>query len=186
MMARAISIALHPFVMTGVLVGTAAAARQTPVEATRTVAVVALFTVAPLAILMTRQVTRGAWQHADASNRAERPILYGVGGAALGALIVYLMTRRPESFLIRGSLVTFGMLAVCAAATVWVKVSLHMAFATLTASALTLARSPVGYLIAALLPALIWSRLTLRRHSAPEVALGAAIGCAAGAVIHFL
>lgn len=186
MMARAISIVLHPFVMIGMLVGTAAIARQSAAEATRAVAVVAIFTVVPLLMLMTRQVKRGAWQNADASNRSERPVLYIVGATALSALIVYLLTVRPESFLLRGTLVTFAMLGLCAAATEWIKVSLHMAFATLTASALTLMRSPAGYLIALLLPALIWSRLTLKRHSAAEVAVGGAIGCAAGVVLHFL
>ena len=186
MMAQAISIVLHPFVMIGVLVGTAAAARQSTADATRAVAVVVMFTVVPLIILMVWQVKRGTWANADASNRAERPVLYGVAGAALATLTIYLRTLRSESFLAGGALVSLGMLAVCALATIWVKVSLHMAFATLAASALTLGRSPVGYVITLLLPALIWSRLTLKRHSAAEVALGAAIGCVAGASMHFL
>lgn len=185
MIARAISIVLHPFVMIAVLVGAAAAARQDVADATRAVAVVAMFTIVPLLILMMRQVKRGAWQNADASNRAERPILYAVGGLGLAALIVYLMTLRPESLLLRGTLVTFSMLGVCAAATLWIKVSLHLAFAALTASTLALMQSPAGYLIALLLPALIWSRLALARHSAAEVALGGAIGCAAGAALYF-
>ena len=39
---------------------------------------------------MWRQVRRGRWQNADASNRAERPILYLVCGVALVALLAYL------------------------------------------------------------------------------------------------
>ena len=64
---------------------------------------------------MWRQVRRGRWQNADASNRAERPILYIVGGVALVALLAYLLLLRPQSFMVRGVVATLGMMAVCAA-----------------------------------------------------------------------
>jgi membrane-associated phospholipid phosphatase len=35
------------------------------------------------------------------------------------------------------------------------------------------------------LPALVWSRLTLERHTLPDVALGTIIGAAAGAALHY-
>ena len=184
--ARWLSIAFHPFVMVAVMVGVAAAARQTPGEAARSVGVVGLFTIVPLAILMWRQVRRGTWENADASNRGERPVLYVVGAIALVALLAYLFVLRPQSFMVRGVVVILGMMAVCAAATRWIKVSLHMAFATLTATALALGRSPIGYGLLLALPVLVWSRLTLRRHTPGEVALGAGIGAAAAAAIHYL
>lgn len=184
--ARWLSIVLHPFVMVGVMVGSAAAARQTGRDAARTVAIVILFTIAPLIVLMVRQVRRGAWQNMDASNRAERPILYVAGGVALVALLLYVAVIRPQEFMVRGTAVTLGMLAVCAAATRWIKVSLHMAFGTLAAGSLALARSPVGYALMMAIPALVWSRLTLERHSGAEVALGTAIGGAAAAALHYL
>ena len=55
---------------------------------------------------MWRQVRRGRWQNADASNRAERPILYIVGGIALVALLAYLLLLRPQSFMVRGVVAT--------------------------------------------------------------------------------
>ncbi len=186
MMAHWISVLFHPFVMVGVMVGAAAAARQSAGEALRSVATVALFTIVPLAVLMWRQVRRGRWQNADASNRAERPILYIVGGIALVALLAYLLLLRPRSFMVRGVVATFGMMAVCAVATRWIKVSLHMAFATLAATALAFMRSPAGYALLLALPVLMWSRLTLERHSPVEVALGTIIGAAAGAALHYL
>ena len=152
----------------------------------RAVGVTALFTIVPLAVLMWRQVRRGRWENADASNRAERPILYLVLGIALVALLAYLVLLRTQSFMVRGVLVTFGMMAVCALATRWVKVSLHMAFATLAATALAIMRSPAGYALLLALPVLAWSRLTLERHSRAEVALGTIIGAAAGASLHYL
>jgi len=186
MIARWLSIIFHPFVMVGVMAATASAARQTAGEAARSVAIVALFTIIPMAILMTRQVRRGAWNNVDASNRAERPVLYLVVGSGLVALLIYLLTARQESFMVRGVVTTLAMVAACTVATRWIKVSLHMAFATLAATALALMRSPVGYALLLALPALLWSRLSLRRHTGREVALGTIIGGAAGAAIHYL
>lgn len=184
--ARWLSIIFHPFVMVGLMVGAAAAARQTRGDAVRSVGVVALFTIVPMAVLMWRQVRRGRWENADASNRAERPILYIVGGMALAALLAYLLLLRPQSFMVRGVVATLGMMAVCGVATRWTKVSLHMAFATLAATALALMRSPIGYALLFALPALVWSRLTLERHMPLEVALGTIIGAGAGVAIHYL
>ncbi len=182
--ARWLSSLFHPFVMVGVMVGAAAAARQTAGEAARSVAIVAAFTIVPIALVMWRQVRRGTWENADASNRAERPILYIAGVLALVALLAYLLILRPQSFMVRGVVATLGMMAVCAAATRWVKVSLHLAFATLAATALAVMRSPIGYALLLALPAVAWSRLALHRHTPIEVALGSIIGAAAGVAIH--
>ncbi len=176
----------HPFVMVGLMAGVAAATRQSAGDAVRSVGVVVLFTIVPIAALMWRQVRGGQWENADASNRAERPILYAAGGMALAALLAYLMILRPQSVMLRGVATTLGMMAVCALATRWVKVSLHMAFATVAAVTLALMRSPVGYVLLFALPALMWSRLTLQRHTRLEVGLGTMIGAGAGVAIHYL
>src|SRR5918912_1429536 len=97
MVARWLSIVFHPFVMVGVMVGVATASRETAGEALRTVGIVALFTIVPLAILMWRQVARGRWDNADASNRAERPILFIVGGSGLVALFAYVILVHPQT-----------------------------------------------------------------------------------------
>jgi len=184
--ARWLSIVFHPFVMVGVMVGAAAAVRQTTGEAVRSIGTVVLFTIVPLAVLMWRQVRRGQWENADASNRGERPILYMVGGLGVVALLAYVVVIRPQAFMVRGAVATLGMLALSAGATRWIKVSLHMAFAALAATAFTLARSPVGYLLLPALPALGWSRLVLQRHTPFEVVLGTIIGAGAATGLHFL
>lgn len=184
--ARWVSFAFHPFAMVAVMVAVAAAARQTPGEAARSVGVVVLFTILPLAVLMWRQVRRGTWENVDASNRAERPVLYLVGGIALVAFLAYLFLAGPESFMVRGVVLILAMTAVCAAATSLVKVSLHTAFAALAATALSLARSPFGYALLLALPAIVWSRLALHRHTPLEVTLGGIIGASAGLAMHFL
>jgi hypothetical protein len=75
------------------------------------------------------------------------------------------------------------MLAVCAAATRWVKVSLHMAFGALSTTTLLLAGSPAGWVLLAVMPVLAWSRLALERHSTAEVAIGLLTGVAFGYAI---
>jgi hypothetical protein len=183
--ARWLSIVFHPFVMVGVMVGVAASARQTAGEAIRSAGTVVLFAIVPLGVLMWRQVRRGKWENVDASNRSERPILYIVLGVALTTLLAYLTSVRPQSFMVRGVVATLGMMAVCAMATRWIKVSLHMAFAAQAATTLTLMRSPIGYALLLALPALVWSRLRLRRHTPAEVFLGTVIGaCAAVALVY--
>ena len=184
--ARWVSIVFHPFVMVAAMVGAAAAARQSQAAAVRSVAVVVVFTIIPLAFLMWRQVRGGKWDNADASNRTERPILYLVGGVSLFALLGFLSLQSTQSFMMRGVVATLGMMAVCAIATQWIKVSLHMAFATFAATALALVRSPVGYALVLALPPLVWARLTLQRHTLVEVALGTIIGAAAGMALHYL
>ena len=172
--------------MIGVMVGAAAASRQSAGDAVQSVGIVAILSIVPLAVLMWRQVRRGEWENADASNRAERPILYLVGGIAVVTLLVYLLVLRPQSFMVRGVVATLGMFAVCGIATRWIKVSLHMAFAALAATALALMRAPLGYLLLAALPAIVWSRLALGRHTPLELTVGTIIGAGTGAAIHYL
>ena len=76
MIARWLSIVFHPFVMVGVMVGAAAAARQTMGDAVRSVGLVMLFTIVPLAVLMWRQVRRGemAKRRRLKSGRAAHPV----------------------------------------------------------------------------------------------------------------
>ncbi len=183
-LARWISILAHPFAMVGLMVGGAAAHRGAPEGLLHSLGLVALFTLAPVAILMLLQVRRGAWENVDASNARERPILYGVGGAAVVGLLLYLRLRQPGSFLLRGATATLAMLIVCALLTRWQKVSLHLAFAALAATSLLLLRSPLGWGVAAALPALAWSRWALGRHRPLELVLGGAIGVVTGVLLH--
>jgi hypothetical protein len=178
--ARWLSIIAHPFVMVGLMVGAAVASRHSAGEAIQSVFIVGAFTIVPLFVLMVRQVRAGVWTNVDASNRSERPFLYAVGGVGSIALLAYLLLAQPQSFLIRGAAGILTMFAICAMATHWIKVSLHMAFASLAATTLLLIGSPAGWVLLPIIPALAWSRLALRRHRPVEVALGTVIGILTG------
>jgi membrane-associated phospholipid phosphatase len=180
--ARWVSIVLHPFATALVLVG-AVELRRGRLEAARSVAVVALLCVLPLALLIGRQVRRGAWGTVDASRPQERPLLFAVGGAGLLALLAYLAAWRRGSPLVTGVVGTLGMVAVGAAVTPWVKVSLHVAVAALAATVLLEAVPPLGRAFAAALPLLGWSRVALGRHRWVEVAAGLLLGAATGMIV---
>jgi hypothetical protein len=181
--ARWISILGHPFAPTLILVFGAALQLRSPAEALQTSLLVAVVALLPVGALMAYQVRRGSWAHADASNRAERPLLFAVAIVALAVMIGAVLWFRPGSFLIRGAIGSMSMLAACAILTRWVKVSLHMAFAALAATALLFLGSPLGWVLLAAMPALAWSRLVLNRHKPIEVALGVLVGIAFGCAI---
>jgi len=184
--ARLLSIAAHPFVMVALMVGGAGARHESAAQPLSGALTLALVSMLPVALLIVRQVRRGRWGNVDASNVRERPILFVVALAAMAAVLGWLLLTNPQSFLIRGLLVTGAMVAVSAGITRWVKVSLHMAFAAMAATVLTVARSPVGYALLAVVPVLGWSRVALGRHRWSEVLLGAALGAlAAGGLFWF-
>lgn len=184
--ARWVSILGHPFAMTIVMVLGAALRFSTPREALRTLLLVALIALLPVAVLMIRQVRKGSWTNVDASDRAERPLLFAVGIVALAVLLGAVLVFRPGSFLLRGVAGVLIMLAVCAVATKWVKVSLHMAFGALATTMLLFLGSPAGWVLLAVMPVLAWSRLALERHSYAEIAIGSLVGIAFGWAIYQL
>jgi|SRR5947209_12578046 len=182
--ARLISIVGHPFVTATVMAAGSAVRPGGPGGATRAALVVALLALLPIAVLMLVQVRRGAWQNVDASNVRERPALFAASAAGLALLLAYSLAVHPQAFLIRGAIGTLAMVMACALATRWLKVSLHVAFAALAATTLLLLGSGIGWLVAAAVPVLAWSRLKLARHRPLEVALGLLAGVLAGLGIY--
>lgn len=178
-LARWVSIVAHPFAVVVALL-VAAAYELEGAAGLRTALPLALAAVTPVALLMHRQVRRGRWQNVDASNREERPVLFAVAAATMAGLLVWLALRDGGAFAVRGLLATLAMVAVAAAVNRRLKLSLHMAFAAFAATALLWLGSPAGWALAALLPALAWSRLALARHVAAELLGGALLGVAAG------
>lgn len=183
--ARWVSIVAHPFVTTLVLAGAVASGDGAP-AALRTTAAVGVLFVLPLGVLTARQVRRGAWSTVDASQPRERPLLFAVGGVGLLALYAYFAHTQPGTALTTGTAGVLVMVGVCAAMTPWVKVSLHLAAAALAATVLLARGIPLGWLLAATLPVLGWSRVALGRHRWREVALGLIIGACTGAGVTYL
>jgi signal transduction histidine kinase len=140
--------------MAALLVAVPAMRRSTG-TAVRSVLLVVIAVVVPIAVLMFRQVAALAW----------------------------LLLTDSQSFLVRGMLVVAGFLLLAALLTRWIKLSLHVAFAALTATALCLLGSPVGYALIAVVAAVFWSRMALARHSIRELLVGVALGVLTGVVL---
>ena len=181
-LARWVSILAHPFVMVALLVAVPAM-RRSPGSAARSVLIVAVAVVVPLGVLMFRQVRRGRWSNVDSSKPSERPVLFLVALAGLVAGLGWLFLTDPRSFLVRGMVVVAAFLLLAAFLTRWIKLSLHVAFAALAATALSLLGSPVGYGLAAVVPIVFWSRLALTRHRMIELVVGLALGVLTGIVL---
>ena len=181
-LARWVSILAHPFVMVALLVAVLAM-RQSSGNAVQSVLVVVVAIVVPIAALMFRQVRRGRWSNVDASKPSERPALFLVALAGLVGALGWLLLNDPRSFLVRGMLVTATFLLLAALLTRWVKLSLHVAFAALTATTLCLLGSAVGYVLVAVVPVVFWSRIALARHRAHELCVGLVLGVLTGIVL---
>jgi len=179
-LARTISIAAHPFVTATVAVAAGAFRSAPRAEAMKIVAAFAIICVLPILLLSIRQVRRGRWEHIDASNKRERPLLYAIGIGATALLLVYLLVVHPQSRFPRSIPITIFALAACGLASRWVKISLHVFFAAFAAATLP---SPFTWAFVALVPLVAWSRLVLARHTLLEVILGALIGAATGFAI---
>jgi hypothetical protein len=182
--ARWVSLIGHPFVMIVLMAGSIAAYGGASDDAPG-IAIVVLYVVIPVAILTMHQVHRGVWANADASNPRDRPVLYSVGIAGVFAVVLHLILTRPDSILMRGSVVALILLLACAAITRWIKISLHMAAAALTAMGLILLGSPIGWFVAGFVPILGWSRSALGRHKPVELVLGLGFGIIAGVAMRF-
>ena len=177
-----VSILAHPFVMVGLLVAVPAM-RESSGSAVQAVLLVVIAVIVPIAVLMVRQVRRGRWSNLDASKPSERPVLFLVALAGLVAALAWLTINDPQSFLVRGMTVTATFLLVAALLTRWVKLSLHVAFAALTATTVTLLGSAVGCLLIAVVPVFFWSRIALGRHQVHELVVGLVLGVVTGIVL---
>ena len=181
-LARWVSIIGHPFVMAALLVAVPSL-RQPSVTTVRSGLIVVLAAIVPVAVLMVRQVRSGRWGDVDASKASERPLLFTVALAALAGALGWLYFNDPSSFLVRGTLIAAAFVFLAALLTRWVKVSLHAAFAALTATALSLIGSPVGYALVAAIPLICWSRIELGRHRTHELLVGLLLGVATGVAL---
>jgi len=128
-------------------------------------------------------VRAGRWSHVDASVRRERHSLnlflaiLCLSGSALLSLLTH-QAHMAVALALSGALVVVALTI-----SRWMKMSLHVAFATF-ATALLWPNVPA--IVAGVLAtsAVMWSRLVLGRHVAADVATGLLLGAAAGRAYH--
>jgi len=182
--AQIISIVLHPFVTIVVMVVVTGRRHGTFSSTLSAVTAVGAIAILPVAVLILYKVLTRKWTTIDASRRTERPMLYAVSLAAVLGLVLFLTMKGVGSGLLRGSACTFGLLLFAWIVNRWVKISLHMALASLVTTVLIAGGSLVGWGMLVLLPGLAWSRLKLQLHTLGEVVFGVILGTITGLAIH--
>jgi hypothetical protein len=178
--ARFISWVGHPLVFVGasvaIVVGT-----QLGLQAGLPILLALLLTtLVPTAILLLSGVRSGRWSDADVSVRRERQRFFpwAVPFSLAGVVVMYLI--HAPSYIVRGGAVTLALFLASWIINCFLKLSLHALFAFYCA--IILLRIGAGWGTVAFLLAILvaWSRLFLRRHTAPELVTGIILGLVGG------
>jgi membrane-associated phospholipid phosphatase len=166
-LARLISIAAHPFVLSPLTV--ALASRNW-----RWTAIVVASTMLPITAVILWNMRRGVWSDFDVSRREQRSSLYWVAIPLLAAL-AFLVPAFSRSMLALVCVLLVGL-----ALSRFLKTSLHLLFAAFCAVVLWKVYPWSAFVMLAVLAALAWSRWRLQRHTPVEIAVGTLLGLAAG------
>jgi membrane-associated phospholipid phosphatase len=170
-LARALSIAGHPFI----LIPAAAL-----IVSGRGPALVLALTMLAVASVIFLQVRRGKWSDADVSTRQQRPLFYAVILAATAGAAFLLWRMGASSSFVRGTLIAIAMITIQMIANRWLKISLHASFAAFVTGIIATRGIAMAIAAACLALAIAWSRVTLKRHTLLEVVIGLGLGaCAA-------
>ena len=172
-LALAVSLLVHPFVISPVTVLLLTDVRSS--------LLLVLVVSVPLLILIVKNVRSGTWTNYDVSVRTQRSGLYWPAFVLTGVLALILWRSGTNPGLMKGTVVAVCMIATAMLINRWLKVSLHMMFGAFCAVILAWRYPAVTIPLGLALALLAWSRLTLKRHTWPEVYVGAIVGCAGGA-----
>ena len=174
-LARALTNALNPFAIFTVLYALVAFVEATASEALLFLAVelFAAVAVAGYVVLMRRRARVGDFW---ISARAERltPALFLLA-AFVGLLGALALLDAPRDLLLLTLSMGLASAAVAFITLFW-KASAHCTVAGHAAAAGLLLLGPLGLIFALVLPLVIWARITLRAHTAPEALAGAVVG----------
>ena len=177
---RWISIGAHPFVLVPLAILVSTLEGGLRVSGPILGVVVAAMVV--LAVFVGRRLRRGEVTDVDISTRAQRPAFYAVAVACMASAAIALHFLGQGRGAVSGTAVSAGLLAAGAVANIWVKASLHVAFAALATGIVWGVSVPavVSFAVATVL--LAWGRVAYGRHTAAEVAVGLVLGTAAAVV----
>lgn len=178
--ARAVSWIGHPFIFLLACVAIVLATRMPPTAVWPILGCLFLSVIVPMAVLLVIGVRSGRWQDLDVSVREERKRFYpsAIPISAAGLATTWLM--QAPFFVLRGGLVTLGLLVAAAVINTRLKISLHTLFAFYCAVILCgtgWITGPAAFLLAGLV---FWSRWYLGRHTVPETTAGALLGVCGG------
>jgi hypothetical protein len=135
-------------------------------------------------ILFLIMLKRGTIADLHVSNRGERPLAYGamILCYTVGAELAR-RTGAPRRTALLMAAMTLCLIVGAGVNQMVFKCSLHTMSAALTAVALPMAYGIAFLPALALIGAVGWARVTLRAHTAGEMAAGAAVGAAVGMLV---
>jgi membrane-associated phospholipid phosphatase len=142
----------------------------------------ALFASVLPTVFIVRGVRRGRWADRNVGARRPRLIVLGFITASVAAGLILLTVLGAPRALTRCLAFMLASVAVLALVTLAWKISIHCAVASGSVAVLAFCFGPLvvaAYLLVALLG---WSRVVLADHTVAQVAAGAVLGAAAGAL----
>lgn len=142
--------------------------------------------VLPVGVLTYRKVKQGKYSDFDVSNRRQRagfyPFVIGLMALVTG---LFVATNQPRSFTY-GLGVALILLIVSYGVNFFIKASMHTSLSFFLAWAGSLISLRLGIMLGLWSVLVATSRLILKRHTLPEVIVGALIGLAAGVSLYEL
>ena len=136
--------------------------------------------VLPLTVKMYLNAKKGMYTNFDVSNQTQRQSWYVY--AVLVLLIVTILlfiTDQPRTLRL-SVLFSLILMAASQAMNYFIKSSLHVSFNIFLSFLIMTMNVPAGILLMIFTILIIWSRLTLKRHTIKEIITGAVLGLTVG------
>jgi hypothetical protein len=185
--ARAVSIFGHPFVTLPIAIAYAASGFGLPERVTAIVIGTLAVSLGVVSIYSLIKVRRGEFSNIDVSTREQRPRFYAVLiSSTLASALVFHWLKLPER-VVEGTCVSAGLMSASLLVNYRLKCSLHVAYTVFPLAIIwRLVDWPGRVCGIAFVLLMMWSRVTMGRHTRAETIAGAILGSLAGLVLNLL
>lgn len=169
------SIVGHPFLVVPAAIVVATSRREAEGARGPVLGVVGASMIV-IALQVAVRLRRGEITDVDVSTREHRPRMYAVAivAAVVSTAILFATHQSPTA--VYGAALAGGLLVAGALANVWLKVSLHTAFAFFAAGIAFHAGARAAIVFAGVALVVAWARVAYGRHTLREVVAGGALG----------
>jgi hypothetical protein len=173
-LARWVSQGLHPFLISPLAVLAVLYLDTGSLwQALKWAGLISLLILAPATLYLQRKLARREYSDADVSLTHQRNGFYIFGAVTMLVSFAVVLWLQPPEVLI--SLFVAGLITLAAAILItrlWLKASIHTGVMAGSAAALAFYSLPLAVAMIGLTLLVAWARVTLRRHTLPEVVVG--------------